>query len=130
MEKEFGVEARDVTVAIGPSIGACCYEVGTELVDAFAAAGHSRLMIDRWFQTQPFGGDSEKRGHPTPDASGTKLWLDVAGANRDQLVLAGVKDERIHVAGLCTAMHLKIFTSFRAEQEQAGRLAGVIRARG
>jgi YfiH family protein len=130
MGKEFGVEVGDVTVAIGPSIGACCYEVGTELVDAFAAAGHSRLMIDRWFQTQPFGGDSEKRGHPTPDASGTKLWLDVAGANRDQLVLAGVKDERIHVAGLCTAMHLKIFTSFRAEQEQAGRLAGVIRARG
>jgi YfiH family protein len=130
MGKEFGVEPGDVTVAIGPSIGACCYEVRSDLVDAFAAAGHSRPLIDRWFQAQPSGGGSEKHSQPAPHASGTKLWLDVAGANRDQLVLAGVRDEHIHVAGLCTAMDLKIFTSFRAEQEQAGRLAGVIRARG
>jgi hypothetical protein len=32
------------------------------------------------------------------------------------------------VSGLCTAMHLDILTSFRAERERAERLAGVIRA--
>jgi YfiH family protein len=129
MGTAFGVEPEDVTVAIGPSIGACCYEVGSELVDAFAAAGHDRLLLDRWFQVRPSGGSSADRRHPTLPASGTRLRLDVAGANRDQLVLAGVREERIHMANLCTAMHLEVLTSFRAEQERAGRLAGVIRAR-
>ena len=49
MHREFGVTAADLVAAIGPSIGACCYEVGEELVDAFVAAGHQRAEIDRWF---------------------------------------------------------------------------------
>jgi copper oxidase (laccase) domain-containing protein len=53
----------------------------------------------------------------------------VAAANRDQLVLAGVPEQNIHDCGLCTAMHLDVLTSFRAEKEKAGRIAGVIRAR-
>jgi copper oxidase (laccase) domain-containing protein len=42
-------------------------------------------------------------------------------------VLAGVAEERIHLSGLCTAMHLDVFTSYRAEKERAGRIAGAIR---
>ena len=57
------------------------------------------------------------------------LRLDVAGANRDLLVLAGVNEADVHLAGLCTAMHLDLLTSYRAEKEQAGRIAGAIRAR-
>ena len=49
LAREFGSRPEDLVVAIGPSIGACCYEVGSELVDAFAAAGHARHLIDRWF---------------------------------------------------------------------------------
>jgi copper oxidase (laccase) domain-containing protein len=44
-------------------------------------------------------------------------------------VLAGVPEERIHSSGLCTAMHLDLLTSYRAEGENAGRLAGAIRRR-
>ena len=40
-EREFGSRPADLVVALGPSIGSCCYEVGSELVDAFAAAGHA-----------------------------------------------------------------------------------------
>jgi YfiH family protein len=120
LEREFGTKPADVVAAIGPSIGACCYEVGSELVDAFAAAGHERYLIDRWFLAPaPPRGTRER----------AKLRLDVAGANRDQLRLAGVPEEQIHSSGLCTAMHLDLLTSYRAEKEQAGRLAAVIRAR-
>ncbi len=91
------------------------------LVDAFAAAGHSRSLIDRWFLVRP----SDRGAGERPP-----LRLDVAGANRDQLILSGVKEENIHTAGLCTAMHLDVLTSFRAEGTRAGRLGGVIRARG
>jgi YfiH family protein len=110
---EFGSRPEDLIVAIGPAIAPCCYEVGSDLVDAFAAAGHERYLIDRWFLTP----------------RDKKMRLDVPGANRDQLVLAGVREENIHVSGLCTAMHLDLLTSYRVEKEKAGRIAGVIRTR-
>jgi YfiH family protein len=68
LEREFGVEADELIVAIGPSIGPCCYEVGPELVDAFIAGGHSRDRIDRWFVTPP---------------GASKPHLFTQGANRD-----------------------------------------------
>lgn len=123
LSREFGTRPADIVAAIGPTIGACCYDVGSELVDAFAAAGHERHLIDRWFVALP-----PPRGSFPPERP--RLRLDVAGANRDQLILAGVHESDIHVAGLCTAMHLDILTSYRAEKENAGRIAGVIRAAG
>lgn len=118
--RQYGSNPADVVVAIGPSIGACCYEVGTELVDAFAAAGHARHLIDRWFLAPAPSRGSRER---------PRLRLDLVGANRDQLVLAGVDESNIHACGLCTAMHLDVLTSYRAEGSRAGRLAAVIRAR-
>jgi polyphenol oxidase len=120
IRREFGTAPGDLIVAIGPSIGPCCYEVGTELVDAFAAAGHPRHLVDRWFLApKPRRGEREL----------PRLRLDVAGANRDQLILAGVDEADIHASGLCTAEHLAVLTSYRAEKDQAGRLAAAIRAR-
>ena len=49
------------------------------------------------------------------------------GASRDQLVLAGVAEERIYLSGLCTAMHLDVLTSYRAEKDRAGRIVAAIR---
>jgi copper oxidase (laccase) domain-containing protein len=120
LEREFGTKPAEVVAAIGPSIGPCCYEVGSELVDAFAAAGHERYLIDRWFLAPAPPRGSRER---------VKLRLDVPGANRDQLLLAGVPDDQIYASGLCTAMHLDVLTSYRVEKDAAGRLAGVIRAR-
>jgi YfiH family protein len=112
MQRQFDSHAADLVVAIGPAIGSCCYEVGSDLVDAFAAAGHERYLIDRWFIT------SRER----------RMRLDLVAANRDQLILAGVREEHIHASGLCTAMHLDVLTSYRSEQSAAGRIAGAIRA--
>lgn len=120
LEREFGARPADLVAAIGPSIGPCCYEVGTELVDAFAAAGHARHLVDRWFPAPPPGRDAYARG---------TLHLDTWGANRDQLILAGLVEQNIHTCGLCTADNLELFPSYRAEKERAGRLAGVIRSR-
>lgn len=122
MALTFGSRPEDMAVAIGPSIGACCYEVGTDVVDAFAAAGHERYLIDRWFMSPP-----PARGVFPPRPS--PLHLDVAGANRDQLVLAGVPEGQIDMCGLCTAMELDVLTSYRVEKQRAGRIAGVICAR-
>jgi YfiH family protein len=120
LKREFACDPANLLAAIGPSIGSCCYEVGSELVDTFARAGHERYLIDRWFLARPWRRESRER---------SPLHLDVAGANRDQLVLAGVPEESLFMSGLCTAMNLGVLTSFRVEREQAGRIAGVIAAR-
>jgi len=119
LAREFGTRSNDLVVAIGPSIGACCYEVKPDLVDAFAAAGHERYLIDRWFLSPP---------PPRGSMTRAPLTLDVPRANLDQLILAGVPEDQIYSSGLCTAMHLEVLTSYRKEKEKAGRIAGAIRA--
>lgn len=107
-----GTSPQDLSAAIGPSIGPCCYEVGDELVDAFNAHGWSEEDRARWFSRR-----------------GERLYLDVWQANADQLVKAGVPPARVHVSRLCTACHLDWFYSYRREGAGTGRLAGFIRPR-
>lgn len=106
----WGVAPDRLVAAIGPSIGACCYEVGDELDAAFAAAGHAPQVRARWFAR---------------DAAG-RLRLDLWAANRDLLIRAGLRADSVHVAGLCTKTHLDWFESYRAEGAGAGRLAALI----
>jgi YfiH family protein len=120
MSREFGTKPANLVVAIGPSIGSCCYEIGPDLVDAFAAAGHPRHLIDRWFLAPAPPRGSRER---------PQMRLDLIGANRDQLILAGVEEAEIHICGLCTAMHLDVLTSYRVEGAASGRMAGTIAAR-
>jgi YfiH family protein len=122
--RRLGVNPARLVAAIGPSVGACCYEVGSELIDAFTAAGYARTLLDRWF-VSPDPEDGIRDPGP-----GIRRWrLDLVGATRDQLVLAGVREAQIHACGLCTAMHLDVLTSYRAEKEKAGRIAAAIRCR-
>lgn len=109
MTREFGVAPARLVAAIGPSIGACCYAVGPELVTAFERAGHPRPDVERWFS---------RHDH--------RLVLDLWQANRDLLVSAGVSPANIHVAGLCTQTHREVFESFRADGEAAGRMAAIV----
>jgi YfiH family protein len=104
MAERFGTRAEDLIVAIGPSIGPCCYRVGEELLGAFGPEGR------RWFFHLSGG------------------WmLNLWNANRDQLIESGVKSENVHVAELCTVMHPDLFDSFRRDGEHTGRLAAAIR---
>lgn len=113
LTREFGSDPADLVAAIGPCLGACCAEVGPEVVDAFREAGHSGGALSRWFTSGP-----------TP-----RPYLDLWTANRDQLQAAGVAADRISVAGLCTRSHPTIFHSYRADGATAGRMAAAIRAR-
>lgn len=110
--RDFGSRPADLVVAIGPSLGRCCGEMGDEVVEGFRAAGHASGMVERWFVREP----------------GRRPYFDLWQANRDQLEAAGVPSDAIHVAGLCTRTHPDVFHSYRAHGAAAGRMAGVIRA--
>ena len=112
MTREFGVRPETLVAAIGPSIGACCYEVGEELLTAFAAAGHTSVDLADWFARDSAG----------------RLQLDLWQANADLLVHAGVPRARLHVAGLCTKTHVEVLESFRVDGDRAGRMAAIIAA--
>jgi YfiH family protein len=120
LRREFGSDPANLVAALGPSIGACCYEVGPDVVEAFVAAGHKRTLLDRWFRRPP--------AQNVRQASAGGWHLDLVAANRDQLLLAGVREATVYAAGLCTAEHLAVLTSYRAERERAGRLVAAIRA--
>src|SRR3989442_8175604 len=125
MAAEFSSRPADLIAAIGPSIGVCCYEVGSDLVDAFAAAGHERYLIHRWFPIPWL----PPRGSPVAAGAvdGPTLRFDISAANRAQFILSRLSDEKVHVSGLCTASNLDLFPSYRAEGSKTGRILGVIK---
>lgn len=45
MRAEFGTNADDISAAIGPGIGACCYEVGEEVARRFGLAQAGRVDL-------------------------------------------------------------------------------------
>jgi polyphenol oxidase len=106
----FGSRPEDVLVGIGPSIGPCCYEVGSEVADAASAAfpGCDGLLAEA---------DGSRR-------------LDLWRANAHQLVEMGVPEEQIEVAGLCTSCRTDLFFSHRREKGKTGRIGAVIGLRG
>jgi polyphenol oxidase len=114
LRDRYGVRPERLIAALGPAIGKCCYEVGAEVRQAFVDAGHHSSMLERWFEAK----------------AGGKFMLDTALAARDQLEGTGLPATRIHDSGLCTMTHAGRFHSYRAAGAKAGRMAGVIRARG
>lgn len=110
LQREYGVDPAHLVAAIGPSIGACCYEVGDDLLTAFAAAGASSVDLAEWFARDPRG----------------RLRLDLWQANADQLVHAGVPRGHVHVSRACTKCHVEVFESFREEGAAAGRMAALV----
>jgi hypothetical protein len=51
-----------------------------------------------------------------------RAHIDLPGANRRQLIEAGVTERRIHASNLCTMCRPEEFHSFRRDKEAAGRL--------
>jgi YfiH family protein len=109
LTQHFGSSPADLVAAIGPSIGPCCYEVGGEVRDAFAASG-DRVATDV---------DSLFR------AEGDRWRLDLWTANRDQLVAAGVPATSVHLSRECTACNTDRYFSFRAEKTNGRQLAAI-----
>jgi YfiH family protein len=128
MAAEFGSRVEDVTAAIGPAIGACCYEVGPEVRAQFEHAAFAREALDRWFSATPGSSPGNPPMASLPPVRRDGHWFfDPAIAARDALVSAGLSEMRIFASGLCTASHPDVFCSYRRDGAPAGRMAAAIR---
>jgi YfiH family protein len=109
MVDEYGTRTADVGVAIGPAAGACCYEVGDDVIVPFR-----NRFPDQELFTQ---------------TSKHHACIDLLEANRRQLILGGVAADRIHIAPFCTMCRTDLFFSYRREKSvygKVGRLMSVI----
>jgi polyphenol oxidase len=95
--------------AVGPGIGPCCYEVGPEVLDAFAHLGDG------------VAADGTKC-RPLVDKS-ARRHLDLPEVARRLLAEAGI--ERVESAGLCTYCEEELFFSHRRDGGRTGRQAGL-----
>lgn len=109
---EFGARSGDLRVALGPSIGPCCFEVGHEVAAAFEA------LVS----------DAHARGIVLPSARGTlgKANVDLKAANRLLLERAGVSPEGIDAGPECTHCDRARFYSFRRDGSATGQLMGFV----
>ena len=127
---EFGSRPDDLIVAIGPAIGACCYEVGEDVRARFREAGFESAQLARWFTSDPATSSGNPPMPSLPAARRAGHWFfDGSQAAREQLESAGVPAGQVFVAGLCTASHGDVFCSYRRDGRAAGRMAAVIRRR-
>ena len=131
MHRWFGSEPGDLKAAIGPGIRGCCFEVGPEVRSAFEAQFSYGSELFR--ETKDRNEIHEK--YPllflTARAPGhselpKKIFLDLAEANRRQLIDAGVAGKKISDLGLCTLCRQDLFFSHRGEKGVTGRMMAAV----
>jgi len=128
MQMQFKSKPADLLAAIGPSIGGCCYEVGTEVATQFLS---QFAEAPEWFDEFRTGDEPNPiqwlnmmpPGHQPPPKN---VLLDLRRANRAQLLGAGLHASNIFVSDLCTACRRDLLFSYRKEGAQSGRLMSVI----
>jgi YfiH family protein len=102
MQNQYRSQPQDILVAIGPSIGRCCYEIDQATADAFRKQNNHELFLQQ----------GRKKG---------KWMLDLAEANRRQILEAGVPEINIEVSGYCTTCNQDMFFSHRGSGGITGR---------
>ena len=131
MHRWFGSEPGDLKAAIGPGIRGCCYEVGPEVQSTFEAQFSYSSELFRETKDR----DEIHEKYPllflTSRAPGhselpKKIFLDLAEANRRQLIAAGVPRKNISDLGLCTHCRQDLFFSHRGEKGVTGRMMAVV----
>jgi len=133
MRRVYGSVPQNLRAVLGPSIRACCYEVGEEVVEAFQG---QFPRADRFFRriTEPPALHSKRRplsllnmqppGHDSARAA--PLHLDLVAVAQDQLLLAKLAPHHIAAVDFCTACRTDLFYSYRKEGSRAGRTMAVI----
>jgi YfiH family protein len=98
MREEFGCKSRDLLIALGPSIGPCCYEID------------EKMFIPEW---EPFS-----------NSKGKGRWMvDLARINISQLEKEGINKGQIFWINLCTSCHSDLFFSYRKEGQTGRQLS-------
>ncbi len=107
MHQAWGSRPERMLAAVSPCIGPCCYEVDEPVTGPLRRAAPWAAEV-------------------LEDPAAPRTRLDVARANVLRLVDGGLRSERIHTAGLCTACHPRVLFSHRGSGGRTGRMQAAI----
>ena len=102
LKEQHGVPADEIEAALGPAIGGCCYEIGSDVAEP---------MVKHW-------GDLAEA---SLERRSSKTYLDLRKLNRSILENAGVMSSQIHQLGPCTCCAKEDYFSYRRERSETGR---------
>jgi hypothetical protein len=131
MRRQFGSRPTDLKAAIGPGIRACCYQVGAEIRDKFD--GQFSYAKELFRETKE--SDEVRQKYPLLFLSARapghselpqKILLNLAEANRRQLIEAGVPAKNVFDLDQCTSCRPDLFFSHRAEKGVTGRMIAAV----
>jgi YfiH family protein len=105
MAQMFGCQPGDILASLGPAIGPCCYEVDRVVMDAFTKGGVAWELS-------------------ATETGGDKWGLDLAAANRRQLLDAGIRENHLEKAEQCVSCSQELFFSYRRDNGDTGRQMG------
>jgi polyphenol oxidase len=101
--EKFHIDPKSLHAVIGPHIGVCCYEVGEDVVQAMPDASAVETR-EEW----------------------SKPHVNLASANRRQLMETGIPETQIETSSLCTKCREDLFHSYRRDGKRMGHLLSVI----
>jgi YfiH family protein len=104
MSFEFGCDPSDIMVCMGPSIGPCCYDVGSEVLSDFG----------------------NNQSNAVTSRVGDRWLLDLWATNRSHLLSSGIKEQNIDLLRVCTSCRVEDYFSHRAEHGLTGRSGACI----
>ncbi|HUC93123.1 MAG TPA: peptidoglycan editing factor PgeF [Paenibacillus sp.] len=115
MAEAYGSEPAGLLGAIGPSIGACCYEVDGPVIAKVSPLAESLA--------EAAGTSAGKMIAPLPNG---KALLNLKEINRQIMIKAGILTANIELTEICTGCGRDSFFSHRMENGAAGRMASFI----
>ncbi|NLN06481.1 MAG: peptidoglycan editing factor PgeF [Firmicutes bacterium] len=101
---EAGSRPERILVALAPTIGPCCLQVGEDVADAVPADLCPQVV------------------HRTGDG----FYLDLPEFHALQLVAAGIRRDNLVKSSYCTKCRQDLFYSYRGAGGRTGRMAGII----
>jgi hypothetical protein len=107
MQQRFGSQPASLRMSLGPSVGACCYEVDEPVLSRLREAYADWRSLVR-------------------DTGPGRAMLNLRGLVLGQARSAGVRDDGIHPISLCTVCHPALFYSYRREGEVRGTMVSGI----
>jgi len=99
-----GCRRENLRVVLSPSIGPCCYQVGSEVVEAVPGRFRQQVL----------------------QQAGNSFYLDLPGLQVLDLLEAGIKESNLFRSSYCTHCRTDLFYSYRAAGGLTGRMAGII----
>jgi YfiH family protein len=112
MRADLGSRPEDLRVALGPSIGSCCFEVGEEVVEA----------VERAIPA------ARGAGAIRTDPAWPKAHVDLKRLNVLLLQAEGIAAAAIDAGPECTSCDRARFYSYRRDQRACGQHVGFIRS--